>query len=301
MENKEWSVYIHTNLFNNKKYIGMTSNVEARFGKDGSGYLHKNKDGKYIQPAFASAIIKYGWDNFSHEIIRSGLTKAEADKLESSLILEYQTRNPQNGYNIKEGGSNGHLSEETKKKLRETMLGRYDGEKNPFYGKNHTQESKKEMSKKQKELAKTRNIKGENSPMYGRKLTSEERYARGNGGRGKPKTEEVKNKISKANKEYYKTHQHHCLGTHKTDEQKEYMRQKMLGRKMSEEWRANIGKSHAPYIYICVETGQEFPSSAEAGRVMNINKSSIQNAANGKQATAGGFHWIKKEKTNIKS
>lgn len=301
MENKEWSVYIHTNLINNKKYIGMTCDVKTRFGKNGSGYLHKTKDGKYVQPAFANAIIKYGWDNFSHEIVKNGLTKFEADELESSLILQHQTRNPQNGYNIKEGGSNGRLSDETKKKLRETMLGRYDGEKNPFYGKTHTQEAKEEMSKKQKQLAKTRDISGVNNPMYGRELTLEERYARGNGARGKPKSEEVKNKISKANKEYYKTHQHHCLGTHKTEEQKEHMRQKMIGRKMSQEWKTNIGESHAPYIYICVETGQEFTSSAEAGRITNINKSSIQNAANGKQNTAGGLHWIKKEKTNMKS
>lgn len=296
MENKEWCVYIHTNQINNKKYIGMTYDVKSRFGKNGSGYLNKTKEGKYNQPAFAYAIIKYGWENFSHDIIEDKLTKEEADILEKQLIDQYNTRNPENGYNIKEGGSNGHLSEETKNKLREIMSEKYKGENNPFYGKTHTKETKEKMSKIQKENAKNRDISGSNNPMYGRVLSEEERYARGNSNRGKHLSELTKNKISKSNKEYYKTHNHHSLGTNKTDEQKEHIRQKMLGREMNEEWRAKIGEGHAPYIYICVETGEEFSSSVEASKKMNIHKSSIQNVANGKQKTAGGFHWIKKEK-----
>ena len=70
---KEWCVYKHTNKINNKVYIGMTCKIESRFGKNGKGYLHKNKVGEYTQPAFANAVKKYGWDNFSHEIINDNL------------------------------------------------------------------------------------------------------------------------------------------------------------------------------------------------------------------------------------
>ena len=51
-------VYIHKNKVNNKVYVGITSNPEKRFRKDGSGYRS--------QPIFWNAIKKYGWDNFDH-------------------------------------------------------------------------------------------------------------------------------------------------------------------------------------------------------------------------------------------
>ena len=53
-----WIIYKHTNLINNKIYIGQTcQRVEERWRK-GKGYDPKTY--------FAKAINKYGWDNFSH-------------------------------------------------------------------------------------------------------------------------------------------------------------------------------------------------------------------------------------------
>lgn len=131
-EDRTWCLYMHTNKINNKKYIGITCHIENRFGKNGSGYLRKKSNGEYNQPLFARAILKYGWDNFEHEVLFSNLTKEEADELENNLIEFYNLRNPKFGYNIKEGSSNGHLSEETKKKLSEIMSKKYQGEGNPF-------------------------------------------------------------------------------------------------------------------------------------------------------------------------
>lgn len=272
----------------------MTCNIKSRFGKNGKGYLHKNKEGEYSQPAFANAINKYGWDNFSHEIINDNLTKKEADVLEEKMIKEYDSQNPKKGYNIKNGGSNGHLSENTKSKLKKAMEGKYDGEDNPFYGKHHSKETKDLLSKKAKENVK--DISGDKNPMFGIKLTLEEKYHRGDFRRGTKLSEDTKEKISKSNKEYYKTHVHHALGVHKTDKQKENLRQKMLGRKMDEQWKKKIGEGHAVYIYICVETNCEYYSSGEASRKTGIDKSSIQKVANGKAILAGGYHWIKKIK-----
>lgn len=291
---RDWCVYIHTNIINSKKYVGMTCNIKSRFGKDGGGYLHKNKERKFIQPAFANAINKYGWENFSHEIIFSNLLKEEADALESELIKKYDTQNPDRGYNIKDGGSNGHLSEETKKKLSLAMTGRYDGENNPFYNKHHSQETKDFLKEKGKENA--RDITGDKNPMFGRVLTEEERFSRGNGKRGICLSEETKEKISISNKEYYKTHVHHALGSHRTEEQKEKIREKALEREMNEQWKENIGKSHSPYVYVCIETNCEYYSSGEASRNTGIDKSSIRKAADGKQAQAGGYHWKKYKK-----
>lgn len=123
-ENRNYYVYVHTSP-SEKKYVGLTSSKpKGRWGKSGAGYLCKNKYGKYNQPAFAHAIQKYGWDNFKHEIVANNLTKNEADSLERLLIEKFDTRNPKYGYNIKEGGSSGSLSEETKKKISKSLKGK---------------------------------------------------------------------------------------------------------------------------------------------------------------------------------
>ena len=60
MDRKTYCVYVHTNKFNGKKYVGQTcQKPEVRFGKNGSGYVGSR--------VFYNAILKYGWDNFYHE------------------------------------------------------------------------------------------------------------------------------------------------------------------------------------------------------------------------------------------
>lgn len=122
IENGNYCVYIHTSP-SGKKYIGQTGKKpEYRWGKNGNGYLNKN-DGGYTQPAFAYAILKYGWENFDHEIIASNLTKDEADNFEKLLIEKLDTMNPQCGYNCREGGNSSCISEETRKKISKTLKG----------------------------------------------------------------------------------------------------------------------------------------------------------------------------------
>lgn len=95
MNNHLYIVYIHTNLINNKKYIGITCRKPAqRWLSDGSGYLG--------QPKFWNAIRKYGWKNFSHDIVATDLTEEEALKLESYYIEKFNTID--NGYNVLNGG-----------------------------------------------------------------------------------------------------------------------------------------------------------------------------------------------------
>lgn len=119
-----YSVYIHTSP-SGKMYVGQTSVEPEKRWNNGKGYLQK-KNGKYNQPAFARAIQKYGWDNFEHEIIANNLTKAEADNFEKLLINKLDTTNPKFGYNCKEGGSNGSLSKEMKKKIGKSLKGKND-------------------------------------------------------------------------------------------------------------------------------------------------------------------------------
>lgn len=104
-----YTVYKHVNKINGKVYIGQTAlDVNIRW-KNGKGY----KNG-----IFKNAIKKYGWDNFEHVIIKEGLTKEEANLLETSLIKEYKELGI--SYNITDGGE-GALgykhTDETKKKM----------------------------------------------------------------------------------------------------------------------------------------------------------------------------------------
>lgn len=289
-------VYKHTCRENGKVYIGMTGiSLTERAGVNGEGYLHKKKNGDWVQPQFARAIVKYGWGNFDHEILFFGLTKVEADEKEKEMIKFYDSRNPQKGYNTREGGSNGPLSDETREKLRSTMEGRYDGENNPFYGKRHSEDTKKIIREKNKVHASNRDISGENNPMYGKKLTPEEKKKRSEALKGRHHSEDTKKKMSDARKEWYRLHPDYKRPK-RTQENKEKMKQAMTGRKMDEEWKRKIGEGHAPYFCICVETGEKFHSFAEAGRQKGVDKASIQRVVSGKQNTAGGFHWIKEIK-----
>ena len=92
-----YTVYIHTNTFNNKKYIGITSLPPEKRWKEGKGY--KN------QPRFYNAIKKYGWDNFSHKILFSNLSEEEALLEEEKLIKHFKTTNSSFGYNVAEKGN----------------------------------------------------------------------------------------------------------------------------------------------------------------------------------------------------
>lgn len=56
---------------------------------NGNGYL-ENK-------GFFADIQKYGWDSFSHEIIKEGIDYSQAKKMETKLILEYNSVDE--GYN----------------------------------------------------------------------------------------------------------------------------------------------------------------------------------------------------------
>ena len=56
-----YKVYKHTNIINNKVYIGLTKQEPKRRWQNGYGYI----DNSY----FYNSITKYGWDGFKHEVL----------------------------------------------------------------------------------------------------------------------------------------------------------------------------------------------------------------------------------------
>ena len=141
-----YTLYMHINRVNGKKYIGITSRpVKYRWGR-GSYYAEHLPIGR--------AIRKYGWDNFEHIVILEGLAEEEAKQLEIELIKEWKTQDSRYGYNICAGGdgvTGWHPSEETKKKLSEAAIAQKRfGERNPNYGNRWTDEMRSVASKRKK-------------------------------------------------------------------------------------------------------------------------------------------------------
>lgn len=109
MSKNRWFVYMHVNKTNGKRYVGIATNPERRWGNDGSGYLQKHKDGTWRHPAFGPAVKKYGWDGFDHLIVLSNVDETEAKYAERYLIKWYQTNDGKHGYNLTGGGDGSYI------------------------------------------------------------------------------------------------------------------------------------------------------------------------------------------------
>ena len=132
-------IYETTNLLNGKTYIGQHHSEQFNFYYKGSG--------KLILQAFK----KYGKENFQTVILEWCESEKELNEREIYYIALYRMQNKAE-YNITDGGGG--------------TRGLF-GEKNHFYGKTHTEATKKLISEMKK------GIKGKDHPLYGIKFTPE--------------------------------------------------------------------------------------------------------------------------------
>lgn len=144
MEERNYTVYMHVNKINGKKYIGITSQKPEKRWRYGYGYTNNEH--------FTRSIKKYGWSNFNHEILFTNLTQKEAEIKEIELIAKYKTTQFKYGYNKTNGGEcKGKFTEETKRIISEKNKGK------PSYwkGKHLTKEmiDKLKMANKDKSIS----------------------------------------------------------------------------------------------------------------------------------------------------
>lgn len=166
-------VYIHT-CPNGKKYVGTTSLKPEYRWNNGKGY-----SGQF----FFKAILKYGWDNITHEVFEVD-SREEMYRKEVELISFYHSNDPRYGYNCSEGGESSckgcTRSEEIRKRISESLKGRPKGKM--------SEETKRKISESKR---------GKTFSEEHRRKMSESHKGKG---LGVPKSEETKRRMSEAHK-----------------------------------------------------------------------------------------------------
>lgn len=188
-----YTVYKHT-APNGKVYIGITRRKLEERWEAGKGYKSNS--------FFYKAILKYGWANIKHEVIKSGLTKEEAEIAEIYYISLYNSTDPQKGYNLRNGGATASFSEQTREKQRASHIGKklpedqkkkisaaMKGRKvsSGTLGHKHSDETKKKMSEVKRGIILSqetrekisRNKKGQNSGAKNHKAVKIENVTTG--------------------------------------------------------------------------------------------------------------------------
>lgn len=112
-------IYCFTNKINHKKYIGQSINQPSeRYNLHKSNHLNINSN--EYDSVIHKAMRKYGFENFSYEIISNYIDDQNIlNLLEIYYIKAFNCQIP-NGYNVDAGGKNASHSytEEQKEKLR---------------------------------------------------------------------------------------------------------------------------------------------------------------------------------------
>lgn len=135
MSCEKYCIYVIKNSINNKLYVGSTSNIKRRWQNHKNPSYHRHKFGN---PLYED-MDKFGRENFWYEILETVKDENVAYQREEFWTRELNTEVP-NGYN--RDIAHKHTDEYSKKYSY--------GDKNPFYGKKHTDATKNKISQANK-------------------------------------------------------------------------------------------------------------------------------------------------------
>lgn len=139
---KKRGVYQIKNLVTNKIYIGSTI---TSFIYRWRQHQSKLKMGKHENAHLQSSYIKYGDSSFEYTILYVGTSLEDIRIKEQELINTFDSCNPNKGYNLDNIVDRHNRSEETKRKISLSKVGKCSGTSNGFYGKTHSDEVKSKL------------------------------------------------------------------------------------------------------------------------------------------------------------
>jgi group I intron endonuclease len=264
-------IYKITNKLSKKCYIGETkeSSPETRWKQ----HIYNISKGRGC-PALRDAVVKYGLENFTFEVLIICFDENRYDH-ERHYIKKYNSVVP-NGYNILEGGEGGgfkgkHHTPEIIERLAAINRKRFED----------PAERKKCSDRALLQMKEVKDLKVD----WGAKVKSSEKYQLavkekrvGGGAHVKEKAKDVNAKISASVKKYFKT----------LDDSS-----KAINIKKHRESMAKAVGTKVQQFTIEGTLVKSYPSCSEAARQIGMSKSAIQMCVSGKSKTAGGFVWKK--------
>ena len=275
-------IYKTTNLVNGKQYIGRDS--------------HNNPNYLGSGPLLKKAVKKYGKQNFKKEILEVCLSHEELIEREEYWLNYYDVGNNPTFYNLQNSGKGVILM----------------GNRNPFYGKTHSDETKRKISESRQ---------GEKNPNYGKKYSDElkQKISEGNKGKifsvesrrkmsesakGKIISDETRKRMSKSQRKRDNSGEKNPMfgkqgfwsGKHRSDETKRKLSKAHTGKKLSDEHKRKISEvltgEKNPYFkgyVVCVDgnyVGQKHTTSNWSS-ILGISCAHIYGHLNGKKYKNG--------------
>ncbi len=259
-----------------KRYFGISRYHAERRWKNGKGYNGNNR--------LKTDLEMYSFACFRHEIIRDELNREEAERLEAELIRQYNTTDPEKGYNVRKGScpenydvyvftfpDGKHYVGMTGKPVKN----RWD------YGNGY--HNNRRLSEAIKSVG-FDNIRKEHF-SYPLSRDSAERIETA-----------LIDYFDSANPEKGYNRGHGALAEHGWQhggETREKIRTFQLGQKKSPETKERMRKGHQSQMKKVrnVTTGMTYGSIREASEACGVSSTCIARACCGKQKSAGGCEW----------
>ena len=262
-----------------KIYIGHCERPAEKRWANGTNY-RKNK-------ALNEDIIRFGWENFTREIIYDEISRGEAEIFEVQLIDEYDSTNPEKGYN-------GYMPKISFDREHYTVYQLIFPDGKQYIGKtglNFNERWKKgkgyRFNKELKAAIEECGIENIYINIASENLSFEGASAMENILIEYNRTTDPArgyNKSIGGEKE---------SGWHRSPESRERQSRAQKGKSKftPEQRRALQLNTKIGRAVLCVETGEQYVSMKEASRQTGICAKSIEKVLKGERKTAGGFHW----------